>query len=140
MYKRLIKFGMVGALGTVVDWGFFGIASFLWADRVPVWVTTVIFQTIGYELGVFVNYLLCYYWAWKDRRGSFWMQCAGYHAAYFGTYGIRVTISTLGVWLTGASPKESPETYYLIFFASVGIAVILNFLLVEHKVFAKKVS
>ena len=69
-YHRILKFGIVGVSGIPIN------LFFVWVGKVMLftWCSQVWSDTFSYLLGIivsiFTNFLLNYWWTWKDRPGK----------------------------------------------------------------------
>lgn len=93
---RIIKFGIVGASGVVVNMG----ALYLLAEfgRIPYFVASV----IAIELSIISNFSINLLWTWRDRsgQGTFWGTLVRYHigagaTAFLGNYLILILLTEL---------------------------------------------
>jgi len=65
---RFSKFGMVGVIGYAVD----NLIFFLLSRYIhSIAVLTFLVPFFSYETAMFNNYILSYYWVWKDRRSKY---------------------------------------------------------------------
>lgn len=67
LFIRFSKFSVVGIAGFVVD-----NLAYLLLSRVLTGLTlrTFVVPLISYEIAMFGNYLLSFYWVWRDRRSG----------------------------------------------------------------------
>ena len=69
-YNRILKFGIVGVSGIPIN------LFFVWLGKVSLftWCGQGCSDGLSYLLGIvisiFTNFLLNYWWTWKDRRGT----------------------------------------------------------------------
>jgi dolichol-phosphate mannosyltransferase len=91
---RLIKFGIVGASGVVVNVG----ALYLFTEfaRIPYFVASV----IAIELSILSNFTVNLLWTWRDRskEGTLWTTIVRYHigagaTAFLGNYLILIALT-----------------------------------------------
>jgi putative flippase GtrA len=77
---RFSKFSAVGFAGYAVDNGMYFLLSTWWTDTA---LRTWVIPLISYEIAMFNNYLLSYYWVWRDRnhKGKFITRLLIYNAA-----------------------------------------------------------
>ncbi len=67
--RRFIKFAIVGAIGTVIDFGFLNLLTIIFG------VPKIYAQAISFSLAVVNNYLLNRYWTYPEsRKKPFWLQ------------------------------------------------------------------
>ena len=91
---RLIKFGIVGASGVVVNVGcLYLLTEFA---RIPYFIASV----IAIELSIISNFTINLLWTWRDRseEGTLWTKIARYHigagaTAFLGNYLILVALT-----------------------------------------------
>ncbi len=62
---RFSKFGVVGGIGYIIDNSIFFSLSRLFEN---LFALTFIIPFVSYEIAMFNNYVLSYYWVWRDRR------------------------------------------------------------------------
>lgn len=93
---RLIKFGIVGASGVVVDMGCLYV--FKEYGGIPYFVASV----IAIELSILSNFTINLLWTWRDRseEGTLWTKLVRYHigagaTAFLGNYLILVALTEL---------------------------------------------
>ena len=91
---RLIKFGIVGASGVVVNVG--GLYLFTEYARIPYFVASV----IAIELSILSNFTINLLWTWRDRskEGTLWTKIVRYHigagaTAFLGNYLILIALT-----------------------------------------------
>jgi len=91
---RLVKFGIVGASGVVVNMG----ALYLLTDlaKIPYFVASV----IAIELSIISNFTVNLLWTWSDRsaEGTVWGKLVRYHigagaTAFLGNYLILIALT-----------------------------------------------
>ncbi len=91
---RLIKFGIVGASGTVVNVG----CLYLFTEfaRIPYFIASL----IAIELSIISNFTINFLWTWRDRskEGTLWKQIVRYHigagaTAFLGNYLIMIALT-----------------------------------------------
>ncbi len=93
---RLIKFGVVGASGVVVNMGcLYVLKEFA---GIPYFVASV----IAIELSILSNFTINLLWTWRDRseEGTLWTKLVRYHVgagatAFLGNYLILVALTEL---------------------------------------------
>ncbi len=93
---RLIKFGIVGASGVVVNMG--GLYLLTDLAKIPYFVASV----IAIELSIISNFTINLLWTWSDRSGdgSVWGKLVRYHigagaTAFFGNYLVLILLTEL---------------------------------------------
>ena len=93
---RLIKFGIVGASGVVVNMA----ALYLLTDfgKIPYFVASI----IAIELSIISNFTINFLWTWSDRSGdgTVWAKLVRYHigagaTAFLGNYLILILLTEI---------------------------------------------
>ena len=101
--QRFPKFLAGNLLGTLVDtlvlWVF---SHFVFQSYVG---KVIISPVISFECAVFVNFLIAYYFTWKDRvsqltTGSFFRHYVAYNASCTGAFLVKMGLLMLIQWLT----------------------------------------
>jgi dolichol-phosphate mannosyltransferase len=125
---RLIKFGIVGASGVVVNVG--GLYLFTEFARIPYFVASV----IAIELSILSNFTINFLWTWRDRsqEGRLWEKIVRYHIGAGAT-------AVLGNYLILIALTEFFGMHYMIS-NLIGIAVgtVSNYLINDLWTFKKK--
>jgi dolichol-phosphate mannosyltransferase len=125
---RIVKFGIVGASGVVVNVGcLYLLTEFA---RIPYFIASV----IAIELSIISNFTINHLWTWRDRSeaGTLWRKIVRYHV------GSGVT-AFLGNYLILVALTEFFGMHYMIS-NLIGIAVgtFSNFLISDLWTFKKK--
>jgi dolichol-phosphate mannosyltransferase len=125
---RLIKFGVVGASGVVVNVGsLYVITEFA---RIPYFVASL----IAIELSIISNFTINLLWTWRDRsnEGTLWKKIVRYHIGAGAT-------AVLGNYLILIALTEFFGMHYMIS-NLIGIAVgtFSNYLINDLWTFKKK--
>ena len=132
--KRFPKYFMGNLLGTLVD------TVVLWVFSHLVFKgyvgQCIISPFISFECAVFVNFLVCYHFTWKDRitqksAGAFFRRYAGYNASCTGGFLIKMGVLLLIQYLT----KWDVVICNLL---ALCISGTFNFLMDEFVIFKKK--
>ena len=91
---RFVMFSITSGVGTLVDLGVHWLlSSRFMSDRY--WWTFWVSPVISFELAVITNFLIAYFWVWKERishrsRRSFFRHYAGYNATATGVFFIKL--------------------------------------------------
>ncbi len=91
--RNFVLFVLTSSAGTVVDLGVHWLlCNFVFLGNY--WGSFWIAPTISFELAAVTNFVIAYYFLWKDRvsrRGarSFWRHFAAYNGATLGAYAIK---------------------------------------------------
>jgi len=97
-----------------------------------------LFVAVSFELSVINNFLWSYFWVWRDRRRSFALSFLAYNLSTGVAFLIRLAVFNLGIAVTQADPHQTPLVYWVVVCLSVGAAVLVNFLFIEHAVFGRR--
>ena len=91
---RLVKFGIVGTTGIVVNMGSLYVITEL--GKIPYFLASL----VAIELSILSNFSINHGWTWKDRSeaGSTWSKLLRYHigvgiTAFFGNYLILIAMT-----------------------------------------------
>ena len=136
-------FGIVGASGTVVDLGVFAFLTFVFSEIASDLVIRNIFFTIAFALSVINNYVWSYFWVWKDRERSFFKSFIKYSAATTIAYLIRFLIFNGLIELfkvTELADFHGFLLYYTFYSIAFLIAMCINFILIDKKVFKENTA
>ena len=149
---RFIGFGFVGLSGTVVDLGVFALLTYVFSEIALKIIIQNLFLVVAFVISVINNYLWSYFWVWKDRERAFLKNFIKYFASTIIAFVIRFVIFN-GImriinaenfifhrWLESFN-IEHLETcrdyivYYSIYCIAFLVAMIVNFILIDKKVF-----
>lgn len=137
-------FAITCSAGTVVDLGVHWIlTSTVFGDSY--WFNYWIAPFISFELGTVTNFIIAYYFVWRDRISqrtarSFWRHFAGFNAIGFGSYLVKFVVMQgfhflfLSIdWIQGTS-------YEPVICNAIGMAFsgIFSFFMNEFVVFGKR--
>ncbi len=91
--RNFVMFVLTSSAGTIVDLGVHWLLSHFVFNG-SYWGSYWIAPTISFELAAMTNFVIAYYFLWKDRvtyRGarSFWRHFAAYNATSLGAYVIK---------------------------------------------------
>ncbi|MCR4843457.1 MAG: GtrA family protein [Bacteroidales bacterium] len=91
---KFVMFVLTSSLGTVVDLGLHWVLS-TYAFRGNYWGSYWIAPTISFEVAAIANFVIAYFFVWKERIShrntrSFFRHLAGYNAACVGAYILKV--------------------------------------------------
>lgn len=125
---RLLKFGVVGASGVVVNMG--GLYILKEYAGIPYFVASV----IAIELSILSNFTINLLWTWRDRSGdgSLWTKMIRYHigagaTAFLGNYLILIALT------------EIFGIHYLISnLIGIGVGTLSNYIINDLWTFRKK--
>lgn len=92
--RNFALFVVTSSAGTVVDLGVHWLLS-NYVFKGNYWGSFWIAPTISFELAAMANFIIAYYFLWKDRityRGtrSFWRHFAAYNVTTLGAYAIKL--------------------------------------------------
>ncbi len=123
----LIKFGFVGALGTIINLGLlYVLVEFGGLHK-------ILSSAIAIEIAIINNFLFNHFWTFKNnkKKKSFVLRGLQFNLASLGTIAINMGVFIL---LT----KYYSVYYLLAQFIGIVVAFILNFLLSKHWVFKQE--
>ena len=141
---RFAMFSITSGVGTLVD---LGVHWFLSSRFMPdhYWWTFWVSPIISFELAVVTNFMIAYFWVWRERISqrstrSFFRHYAGYNATATGVFfikllamqGFHLLLVALG-WFQGKSYE--PVLCNLL---ALCISGCFSFVLNEFVVFRKK--
>lgn len=91
--RKFIFFSLTSSAGTLVDLGLHWVLS-TFAFRGNYWGSFWIAPTVSFEVASLVNFVIAYFFVWKERIShysarSFFRHFAGYNAASVGAYLIK---------------------------------------------------
>ena len=96
LLTRFVVFSVTSGAGTLVDLGLHWLLS---ARYFPdsYWWGLWISPLISFEVAVLVNFLIAYYYVWRERisrRGtrSFWRHYAAYNATNTGVFFVKLAV------------------------------------------------
>ena len=126
--SRLVKFGIVGASGVLVNMGcLYLLKEFV---GIPYFVASL----IAIELSILSNFTVNLLWTWRDRSeaGTFWTKMWRYHV------GAGVT-AFLGNYLILIGLTELFKIHYLISnLIGIGVGTLANYVINDLWTFKKK--
>lgn len=121
--KHMIKFGIVGSTGVLINMGFFALFNelFKWFYQVS--------SIIAIEISILFNFFLNSCWTWRDRN----TQCSREKKVRFFKYHLISGIAAIINYITLIGVVELLEwNKYLANLCGIGLAVGVNFV-VNHK-------
>ena len=141
---RFVIFSITSGVGTLVDLGVHWLlSSRFMPDRY--WWTFWVSPVISFELAVITNFMIAYFWVWRERIShrstrSFFRHYAGYNATATGVFfikllamqGFHLLLVALG-WVQGKTYE--PVLCNLL---ALCISGFFSFVLNEFVVFRKK--
>ena len=144
VFTKFCLFVLTSTAGTIVDLGLHWLlARFIFAGSY--WGSYWLAPFISFEASTMTNFLIAYYFVWKERvtyRGykSFWRHFAGYNAACAGSFAIKIILMQ-GIhfmfvylnWLQGNSFEP-----VLCNFIAITISGLFSFYMSEFVIFNKK--
>jgi len=115
---RMVKFGIVGASGTVVNMGLLYVLTDL--GRMPYFISSV----IAIEVSILSNFTINHLWTWSDRSGH------GTLSGKLIRYHIGAGATGLGNYLILILLTEMAGLHYLVSnLIGIGIGTMANFLI-----------
>ena len=144
IFHNFVMFVLTSSAGTVVDLGVHWLlAHFVFKGNY--WGSFWIAPTVSFELAAMTNFVIAYYFLWKDRvtyRGtrSFWRHFGAYNATTVGAYLIKL-IAMQGIhflfvkldWFQGLSFEPVICNILSLVFSGS-----FNFIMNEFVIFNKK--
>ena len=136
-FKQFLKFGIVGTIGVVVDFGILNLLIFLTGIYAGFGIAVI--NSISVSAAISNNYLLNKYWTFKsdstDYRGEFIRTWAVYSGGLIISSAIIYYFTTI----TGPAFGFSPLLWANLAKAlGIGVAMIWNFAGLKFFVFAAK--
>ena len=126
--SRLLKFGVVGASGVVVNMGcLYVLKEFA---GIPYFVASL----IAIELSILSNFSVNHLWTWRDRldSGTIWTKIWRYHVGAGAT-------AFLGNYLILVGLTELFKMYYLFSnLIGIGVGTLANYVINDLWTFKKK--
>ena len=141
---KFVAFSVTSSAGTVVDLVLHWVlASFVFAGNY--WGSYWVAPTISFEVAALTNFVIAYFFVWKDRISqrsvrSFFRHFAGYNAACIGAYLIKL-LAMQGIHFLFQSQgflqdwSGEPVLCNLLGMCFSGI---FNFIMGEFVIFGKK--
>lgn len=125
--KHIIKFGCVGGLNTIVDFGIFSILNGIFG------LNYIISQIISYSSGTLNSYIFNRFWTFKDTRNV--KKKTTEELVQF----IVINAASLGVSLIGMSMlmRDKNMNSLIAKIGAMGLAQVVNFLGYRFWVFGK---
>lgn len=125
---RLLKFGIVGATGVVVNMGLLFLLT-VWGG-----LPYTLASLLAIESSILSNFLINLVWTWGDRRdrGAFWSQIFRYHVGSGAT-------AFLGNYLVLIGLTELFHIHYLVSnLVGIGVGTLFNFIISDLWTFRKR--
>ena len=141
---RFVIFSITSGVGTLVDLGVHWLlSSRFMPDRY--WWTFWVSPVISFELAVITNFMIAYFWVWRERIShrstrSFFRHYAGYNATATGVFFIKLlAMQGFHLLLVGLGWFQG-KTYepVLCNLLALCISGFFSFVLNEFVVFRKK--
>ncbi len=144
LFTKFVMFMLTSSAGTVVDLGLHWVfCEFVFNGNY--WGSFWIAPTISFEVAALVNFIIAYFFVWKERIThrsvrSFWRHFAGYNAATIGAYLIKF-IAMQGLHFLFVSLNWIQEwSLEPVFCNLLGLCFsgVFNFIMSEFVIFSKK--
>jgi len=135
---RFLKFGIVGGIGTIVNAGLFLLLNTIFKMGLQKWIVDYIFPAVCFEIAVINNFLFSYYWVWKDKKGAIRTDFLKYNLSTFFAFLINQVFFQGARIVFNIDNEKQHILYNVIYIAAIGIGMLVNFILIEFKVFKKK--
>ncbi len=135
--KRFVKFGIVGGFGVVVDLAVVAVMNFFLSGKIESFLLNVIAPCIAYEFAVLNNFIFSYFWVWKDRKQKLFISFLKYNMSTAFAFLIRMIIyhGSRNIFVINEKTHFIPNMF--LYGIALGIGMIINFILMEYKVFKK---
>jgi putative flippase GtrA len=135
--KRFIKFGVVGGIGILVNLSTFFVFAFFTKKSIPEYLFNFIAPILAYEVAVVNNFFFSYFWVWKNRKRDMLHSFIRYNLSTVVAFFINYGIFQGSLYLFGIDKDKQFLLYMFVYAFALGIGMIINFLLIEFKVFKK---
>lgn len=144
LLTKFVMFMLTSSAGTVVDLGLHWVLV-EFAFKGNYWGSFWIAPTISFEVAALVNFIIAYFFVWKERIShrsvrSFWRHFAGYNVATIGAYLIKF-IAMQGLHFLFVSLNWMQEwSLEPVFCNLLGLCFsgVFNFIMSEFVIFSKK--
>ncbi len=135
IYKRFIKFGIIGFIGTIVEFGVFFILVLLLKETRIELLLNYIIPAIAFEISLINNFLFSYFWAWKDKQGNLLLQFMKYQLTYTFSFFIRLAIFNFTIYILHITAETNFLLFNFIYMTAFILVIIFNFLIINTHVF-----
>lgn len=94
LLQKFIMFMLTSLVGTIVDLGLHWVLC-TFVFRGNYWGSFWVAPTVSFEVSVMVNFVIAYFFVWKERISersvrSFWRHFAAYNAAGIGAFLLKI--------------------------------------------------
>jgi putative flippase GtrA len=136
--KRFLKFGIVGGIGTIVNAGLFFLLNTVFKTGLQKWIIDYIFTAVCFEVAVVNNFLFSYFWVWSDKKGDIRSDFLKYNLSTLFAFLINQLFFQGARIIFHIDNEKQHILYNVIYVMAIGIGMLVNFVLIEFKVFKKK--
>lgn len=132
---RLVKFGLVGGSGVLINELVTGIGLFTLPTTLSAVSRSNIAVFLGWITSVLTNFLLNYHWTWKDRKDTFSSlpiyQLSKYYISAIAAFIVQISVVNSLAVLIGWDPLK------ILGYNLIGIlsGMLINFLMADKWVF-----
>ena len=144
VFRNFIMFVLTSSAGTLVDLGVHWLLV-NYAFKGNYWGSFWIAPTVSFELAAITNFVIAYYFLWKDRvtersTRSFWRHLAGYNVATIGAFLIKLAAMQGFHFLFVKLGWFQDLTYEPVICNVIGLCFsgAFNFIMGEFVIFNKK--
>ena len=135
-FARLIKFGVVGASGVVINLGVFEFVLFLLSDQGQLADRIFLANLVGVVVSIFWNFMLNDRWTWGDRvkggRTEWFKRLTKYYVSASAAAVVQLVVTQASfalLWSQLAlSVLDHDLTPSLALLTGVGFGMVINFL------------
>jgi putative flippase GtrA len=97
MIKKIAKFSLTGITGTIVDTAVLWLLkTFVFHSYLTVYIVS---PAISFEIAMFNNYVISYFWVWRDRvekkPKDFFMRLLPYNSTCLIAFGVKMALLLL---------------------------------------------
>ena len=115
MIGKVLRFGVVGAAGTVIDFG----CTYLCKEILK--LNKYLSNAIGFTLAATFCYFFNKYWTYQSQSPLYWRE----YVAFIGVSLVGLSINSTVLWLLNDKAKMN---FYLSKCFAIGVAGVWNFL------------
>jgi putative flippase GtrA len=144
VFRNFIMFVLTSSAGTLVDLGVHWLlVNYVFKGNY--WGSFWIAPTVSFELAAITNFVIAYYFLWKDRvtersTRSFWRHLAGYNVATIGAFLLKLVAMQGFHFLFVKLGWFQDLTYEPVICNVIGLCFsgAFNFIMGEFVIFNKK--
>lgn len=133
--SRFVKFSLVGVSGIIVNELITGISLVILTDFSSVVIRANVSVFFGWFTSVLTNFLLNYYWTWKDRKAQDSTPLIHKLGKYYISAAAAFVVQLSVVTLLAIAFGWSPANILLFNLAGILLGTVVNFALADKWVF-----